>query len=859
LGDILKWFNYFLTGKNSRLTEGHLNSEDLYQKILSHDGSTAFCCYFDLDYSALKVEYWHGKYDTTEKPPKKIYSYLPQGQEHPDKDHFKPEITFTQYEGIARPALNMVSFDFDAEDATDAIEDVRKFCEWLAVDDLAVFYSGSKGFHVMVPFGYFPLEANPHLPNQLKDLATELKKTFKTLDTSIYQHNRKFRVPFTKHDKSERFKSFIPLEYLHTLSLEAIQDNAAHHSNFDFLEDIKPYDTRNALDILITLNETVKRVSYEIEKDKAGTKNAPSKFEAYDGKLCIKKLLESRCDDVGRNNAAMRIVNDFFRTGKTKAACEEIVYKWAEGVSLPRSEVSAIIGNIYERGANYNFGCQDEIKSTYCSAKCAIWKKLDPDKRPITVDMPTSEASNVKEFNTVNDLLTQTFKCRFDSFKREFHGGLIVKQGKEDLFYYDDGMWNYLDHAGSDKIKRRINAMVDGKLTIKKIEAFYKMFMVYVPAVPEGVDMFRPNPLCANFNNGTLHLQEDGAGKFFLEFKEHSPKDWITFKIKHDYVPDATNTNKRFDEMLDTIFKDDEHKADKVNAIAEMFGASLIPYFPHLFYLYGEANSGKSTIMIILKQLLGDGENISSVEPKDFQGFNLESMAGKLVNMVLDVDTRRAIQDNVVKQIEDRSPITIRRKNRTDITAPLPSVHIFGGNDLLTSYEGYSNAMKRRWTILKFDRAYTGPKMRNFAGQVFTSDPQGLINFAIMGLKKLVESQGYFTQFESSTKELEEWSEESDVVAQFLEEAIRGETGNQLVKHENAKIERKILYDMFNEWQESSGYRNQAMHKIQFYKRVKSKGFEVKTIAGVRYFAKLGELTAKHLASNEPKLSNDNI
>lgn len=855
----INWYNYFLTAKNARLTEGHLKASALYEKILNHNGDTAFCCYFDLSYDSLKLEYDYKENDTDGK---KIYRYHPQNFTPEDKNHLKPQITFTQYEGIARPALGMVSFDFDTtpeHDETKVIEDVRKFVEWIAIEDIAVFFSGSKGFHVMIPFGYFPLEANPHLPNQIKDLATHLKESFPTLDTSIYNYNRKFRVPFTKHDKTSAFKSFIPIEYLKTLSLEAIKTNAETHSNFDFLTDIDPDKSRVPLEIFVRAIEDTKRKSYEIEKEKAGNLAKPSPFEKYDGKLCIKKLLESRCDDVGRNNAAMRIVNDFYRTGKTRQACEDALYKWGDTNGLARHEISTIINNIYERGANYNFGCQDDIKSLYCSAKCAIWKKLDPDKRPVTVDQPTSEASNVKEFNTVSDLLTQTFKCRFDSFKREFHGGLIVKQGKEDLFYYDEGMWNYLDHAGADKIKRRINAMAEGKLTIKKIEAFYKMFMVYVPAVPIGVDMFTPNPHCANFSNGTLHLQEGTDGKFFLEFKEHDPKDYITFKIDYDYNEDDTHTNALFDEMLDRIFEGDEDKEDKVNAVCEMYGASLIPYFPHLFYLYGEANSGKSTIMMLLSMMLNSQDNISSVQPKDFNGFNLESMAGKLVNMVTDVDTRKAISDDVVKQIEDRMPITIRRKNRTDIKAPLPSVHIFGGNDLLTSYEGYSSAMKRRWTILKFARPYTGPKMRNFSNVVFNSDPQGLLNFAIKGLKKLVESQGYFTQFESSMRELEEWSEESDVVSQFIDEATRGESSNHLVKHENAKIERKILYDMFNEWQKDSGYHLRPMSKIEFFKRVKSKGFEVTTIKGMRYFAKLGELTSKHIAANEPQLSNDNI
>lgn len=847
---MINWYNYFLSEKNSRLTNGHLKAENLYEQILKHDGTTAYCCYFDLEYDSLKLEYWYGQFDSENK---KIYTYLPQNIIPENKEHYKPEITFTQYEGIARPALNMVSFDFDAEDPNDALLDVRKFVEWLAIDDIAIFYSGSKGFHVMIPFNYFPLEVNKHLPNQLKDLASLLKETYKTLDTSIYNYNRKFRVPFSAHDKTSRFKTFIAKEYIGTLAIEAIQNMAIDRFAFDFMAEIDPEKERNKLDIFITAFETVKRKSYEVEKERAGTIEKPSPFEKYDNKLCIKKMMESRCDDVGRNNACLRIVNDYYRTGKPKATCEADVAIWGNKNGLPPIEMAMIINNIYDRGQNYNFGCQDEAKSIYCSAKCSIWKKLDPDKRPVTVDMPLSEVSDAKEFITVSDLLLKTFKCLYDDFKREFYGGLIVKQGKEDLFYYDNGLWNYLDFSGTDKIKRRINALTGGKLTSKKIDAFYKMFMIYVPNTPEGVDLFSPRPNCANFNNGTLHLLEDQTSKFYLEFKKHDAKDWITYKIDFDYVEGDTHTNSMFDEMLERVFDGD---SDKINAVCEMFGASLIPYFPHLFYLYGEAQSGKSSIMLILYHMLAS-KNVSSVQPKEFNGFNLESMVGKLVNMVTDVDTRRAISDDIVKQIEDRRPITIRRKNRTDITAPLPSVHIFGGNDLLKSFDGYSQAMNRRWTMLKFDKIYDGQKTRNFTDKVFRHDPQGLINFALIGLRKLVESQGYFTQFASSENELKEWANESDLVQQFLDEALNGEYEVELVKHEDAKIERPALYSIFALWQEKSGYKNNnAMGKMEFFKRMKSKKISVKTIRGARYFHGIGEFSG---ASNAMKNNDDKI
>lgn len=853
---MISWYNYYLSGKNSRLTDGHIKAEKLLETILNSNGDTAYACYFDLDYNTLKLEYDFGERD---KDGKKIYTYLKQGETPPNRDHKKPKITFTDYDvGPARPALDLVSFDFDhEEDPEQALNDVKKFCDWLSITDLAIFYSGSKGFHVMVPFGYFPIEADETLPNKLKELAKVLKEAYPTLDTSIYNYNRKFRVPFTLHEKTNRYKTWIPVEHIQEISIDEIIARSEHRVVFDFTEDLG--HPEKSLDVLIEAFEKVKRKSYEVEKEKAGTKEKPSPFEKYDGKLCVQKLLTSSCDDVGRNNAALVIVNDFYRTGKTRDYAEAEMRKWSDSTKLPWSEISAILNNIYDRNANYNFGCQHEIKALYCSAKCSIWKKLDPDKRPQTVDMPTKDmAQKIKDFENVERLLTKTFKCGYDDVKGEFYGGNIVKQGRDDLFLYDSGKWNFMDASYVDKVKRRFNLMNEGKLDAKRIEQMFKMFLIYVPSVPENIDMYSPNPTCANFKNGTLHLLENTEGKFYLEFKEHNPLDYLAHKIEYDYNINDTHISKELINMLENVFDEDEDKQDKINAIAEMYGASIIPFFPHLFYLYGKAQSGKSSIMLILNELHGKGNNICSVQPKDFNGFNLESMAGKLVNMVTDVNTRRAIDDDIVKQIEDRIPVTIRRKNRTDIKAPLPSVHIFGGNDLLTSYEGYSEAMQRRWTILKFNKVYDGPKSRNFASRVFNSDPQGIVNFAVMGLQRLVDSQGYFTNFNSSKAELESWAEESDTISQFLDQALNGETEIGLVKHENSKIERKVLWDFFAKWQDDSGHRYNLITKSVFYKRIESKGYKVKTIAGVRYFSGLGELAstaAVNVAQNSKEAS----
>jgi len=84
------WRNYYLSGKNSRLTDGHIKADDLLKTILESNGETAYACYFDLDKDNLRLEYDFGEVD---KEGKKVYTYLKQGETPPNREHKKPKIT----------------------------------------------------------------------------------------------------------------------------------------------------------------------------------------------------------------------------------------------------------------------------------------------------------------------------------------------------------------------------------------------------------------------------------------------------------------------------------------------------------------------------------------------------------------------------------------------------------------------------------------------------------------------------------------------------------------------------------------------------------------------------------------------
>ncbi len=297
--------------------------------------------------------------------------------------------------------------------------------------------------------------------------------------------------------------------------------------------------------------------------------------------------------------------------------------------------------------------------------------------------------------------------------------------------------------------------------------------------------------------------------------------------------------------MLDRLFQNDADSSEKIFAIKEMFGACLAPLFPHLFMLHGKEKSGKTTLIVIAQRLL-DQKNISSIEPHDFTGFNMATMAGKLANIVTDIDTEKMISDANIKKIEDRIPITINRKFKDPLIAPLPAIHIFAGNGIPPTGDGNSKAHERRWTFIEFKSfQVTGNYDKNYAHTVFNSNPRGILNFALEGLNLLLGAGGHYTNPKSGKASVSEWMNTADEMQQFLDEIEQIEVKNGAQRYyvfgEELFVNRVMLFNDFIEWAKSQGIKK-TFTRNWFYKRLRAKKFVMKPSDGTNYVYGIGTI-----------------
>lgn len=210
-----------------------------------------------------------------------------------------------------------------------------------------VWFSGRKGFHLLVrpePFGIHP---HHHLTYIVRNVALELAEMLelKTMDSSVYSLPRMWRVANTKHLTSGLFK------------IELSSDELKSFSASDILTLAKEPRWRTANDKLGTLSDVWEDVEYkDIVTDKLAELWFRDRFEHYDAyrdlrnlrpkrkiltigesktdeyPACVKDLLDNGPKDGGpnRNRVILPLAGFMYDAGLDEEHTQEAIASWTK-------------------------------------------------------------------------------------------------------------------------------------------------------------------------------------------------------------------------------------------------------------------------------------------------------------------------------------------------------------------------------------------------------------------------------------------------------------------------------------------------------------------------------------------------
>ena len=237
-------------------------------------------------------------------------------------------------------------------------------------DRIGIYFSGKKGFHIIVAAEVIGADPCVHLNLRYKRLASILCSGIKTFDQSVYDRKRVFRLENSINGKSGLYKVRLSFEELSSMSMEHIYGLAK-----------LPRPVRD-------LNRTPAGISFYrmlfpfvfTDADLMGSGEI-KKPDRYICKMqpCIKKAMEGPVTEGKRNSTAAALVNACLQLEEdTMEQMTEGMKKWnREKVSPALSEtelLSCISSSIQAFNRGKRYGCNKFTELGYCQGpKCSLW------------------------------------------------------------------------------------------------------------------------------------------------------------------------------------------------------------------------------------------------------------------------------------------------------------------------------------------------------------------------------------------------------------------------------------------------------------------------------------------------------
>ena len=326
----------------------------------------------------------------------------------------------------------------------------------------------------------------------------------------------------------------------------------------------------------------------------------------------------------------------------------------------------------------------------------------------------------------------------------------------EQYYRYSGGVYRQMNELEAEKIVRSFMISKETKSSqIADTEHQWRLLC------QKSLRNLNPNPYLINLKNGLYDLAEE-------KLVPHSPDFYSTIQLNAAY--DEAAECPLFISFLKESMNGDEKQ---VALIQEILGYLLIPVTSaqKAFVLVGAAGAGKSVLLRVINELLLGTENVSNVAWQALnERFKPAELFGKLANTFADLPTKNIDDNGIFKSLVGEDSLTVERKNRDPFSFRSTARLIFSCNSIPRNYGDKSEGFYRRLIIIRYVNPVAPEKRDPELFEKLRSETDGILMFALEGLKRLVENAFVFSETETNREELQRYRQDSDSVAGFTAE-----------------------------------------------------------------------------------------
>ena len=249
------------------------------------------------------------------------------------------------------------------------------FASWkIEKTEIELFFSGSKGFHFLIPREVLGIDYGENWNLINKSIAESLKEYYGVtlLDTSIYDKRRLLRLPGSINFKSKLYKIPLSFDEFDKISLKQLKEQAK-------IKPTKPKDVKYVLnkEASQAFNDFITKIKTEQEENTEKKEFAPITISSDSPLLpCIEQALRTNCPEGCRNKTAFLLASSLLQRKFSIHDIEEKLEAWNKNneVPLPSSELQVIINNAIsnDNKDKNHYGCGVFQDEGLCLANCSL-------------------------------------------------------------------------------------------------------------------------------------------------------------------------------------------------------------------------------------------------------------------------------------------------------------------------------------------------------------------------------------------------------------------------------------------------------------------------------------------------------
>ena len=309
-------------------------------------------------------------------------------------------------------------------------------------------------------------------------------------------------------------------------------------------------------------------------------------------------------------------------------------------------------------------------------------------------------------------------------------------------------------------------------------------------------ESFPPNPDEIHMQNGTLRT--DGS---FLAGRP----EIVRSRFPIDYNPQAGKP------VVWLQFLSELLQPEDIPTLQEFLGYCLLPTTKgqKMLMLIGKGGEGKSRIGLVMRSLLGDSMNTTSIQKAESNRFSRADLENKLLMVDDDMDMSALSKTNYIKSIvTSECKMDMERKGVQSYQSQLYVRFLCFGNGALTALHDRSDGFFRRQIVLTTKDRPAGRADDPFLVDKLLREKEGIFLWCLEGLHQLIGNNYQFSISGKARENMETVKRSSNNVIEFLQ------SEGYIRFRADSEASSKAIYEAYTRWCDDNAQKPMSANRV---------------------------------------------